>query len=235
MEPFANLCIVKGDPEQIGVRMDIGSDELIVGRASSGYMPDVSIANVFISRRHCMIRRENGKAVLYDLGSKHGTSLSGELLEPHVPYPLSESDRISLAHGAVILHFAYAFSEFTLEIDPQILSSRLKEQAPLQIDREKRECLVDGRRIALSGKEWLLFQLLIDHANEMVPIDELKKIVWTERLNADTGIPDVGTDELNALLYRVRKKTDNPYYAIKTVRGIGYIYEELRDEAESIG
>ncbi|WP_409340883.1 FHA domain-containing protein [Paenibacillus sp. MBLB4367] len=234
MEPFASLYVMRGDPDRVGVRFDIASEETVVGRASNDYIPDIPISNAFISRRHLMIRREDGKAVLYDLGSKHGTELAGKPLEPYKPYRLQEADIISLAKGTVVMHFAYAFADYTLEMETKGLLNRLKlAHAPVMLEKEKRECYVAGKRISMSEKEWLLFVQLVEREGELVTIEELKKCVWPERPAQEDGIPDVGIEELNALVYRVRKKIDTPYCAIKTVRGVGYMYEESGEMPEA--
>ncbi|RAV23425.1 FHA domain-containing protein [Paenibacillus contaminans] len=233
MEPFASLYVMRGDPDQAGVRLDLASEETVVGRPSNDYIPDIPIANAFISRRHFMVRQEEGTAVLYDLGSKHGTEIAGKPLEPYKPYRLQESDLISLAKGTVVMHFAYAFTDYTLELETRSLLTRLQlAQTPVMLEKEKRECYMSGKRIAMSEKEWLLFELLYEHAGELVPIPALKKNVWPERVSPDDDVPDVGIEELNALVYRVRKKIDSPYCAIKTVRGVGYIYEENGEASE---
>jgi pSer/pThr/pTyr-binding forkhead associated (FHA) protein len=76
-----------------------------IGRASS---VEVVIRNDRgeVSRQHCRIRRDgSGSAFLSDLGSANGTLLDGIRLEPHAEAVLRDGAQISLANGAVLLHF----------------------------------------------------------------------------------------------------------------------------------
>ena len=54
-----------------------------------------------ISRRHCSIISEQGAGhmeyYIRDEGSKNGTKLNGEILQPGMRYPLHIGDRITLA------------------------------------------------------------------------------------------------------------------------------------------
>lgn len=49
-----------------------------------------------ISRQHASISFQNGRWVLTDLGSRHGTMLNGVALAPRQPTPLRQSDRITM-------------------------------------------------------------------------------------------------------------------------------------------
>ena len=57
--------------------------------------------------------------------------------------------------------------------------------------------------------------------------DELKEVVWAERKNEEAFSPDVGTDEINVLLYRLRKKLGTKNNLIKNIRGCGCMLELL--------
>lgn len=174
-----------------------------------------------------MIRRERGKAILYDLGSRHGTEVNGEPLEPHTPHPLQSFDIIKLARGMVVLHFSYMFADQTLEFEPISLTQQLHlMEESYSINWEKRECTVNGQRIAMSEKEYGFIKVLTDHANQLVPFEDIKKTVWPERSADADGIPDVSMDELNALVYRIRKKYGKDTFTISAVRGSGYVLEK---------
>lgn len=70
-----------------------------------------------------------------------------------------------------------------------------------------------GRQTNLNvRKEYLLIRVLHDNANRLVPLEEIKSRVWPERSTGAEGFSDVTLDELNALIYRVRKirKSDIP-------------------------
>ncbi|HZG78079.1 MAG TPA: FHA domain-containing protein [Paenibacillus sp.] len=206
--------------------MNLCSDETTIGRLSERMTPDFAFANPFVSRQHLVIRKEGDKAVLYDLGSRHGTEINGVRVAPHTPHPLDNFDIIKLARGMIVLHFSYLFADETLEIEPFSIARRLANpEAPFEIHWEKRECVADGKRIPMSEKEYLLIRVLHEHANRLVPVEKIKASVWPERTPSAEGVPDVTLDELNALIYRIRKKYGKDNFPISAVRGSGYVLE----------
>ncbi|THF73260.1 FHA domain-containing protein [Cohnella fermenti] len=226
MDSFACLYVIRGEPYPTGTCVNLAADETVIGRESDSFSPDLAFTNAFVSRRHIVIRREQDRAVLYDLGSRHGTEINGVKVTPHRPYPLNTFDIIKLARGMSVLHFSYSFAEETLELEPLSITGRYEvPELPLAIHWEKRECVVEGSRIPMSEKEYLLLRLLHDNANKLVPLEELKAAVWPERSSAGEGVPDVTLDELNALVYRIRKKFGKDTFLISAVRGSGYVLE----------
>src|SRR5262249_1768679 len=152
--------------------------------------------------------------------------INGERLTPHVPYPLNNFDIIKLAKGMSVLHFSYMFADQTIDIEPLSITRQLEvPEMPLTIHWEKRECVVGGKRIPMSEKEYMLIRLLHENSNRLVPLEEIKSRVWPERSLGADGVPDVTLDELNALIYRVRKKYGKDTFLISAVRGNGYVLE----------
>lgn len=220
------LYIVRGEPYRSGTCVNLSANETLVGRVSQQMVPDLSFTNAFISRQHILIRKEKEQAVLYDLGSRHGTEINGVRLTPHTPYTLNDFDMIKLAKGMTVLHFTYLYADQTLEIEPLSMTRQLDmPKLPLTIHWERRECVVEGKRIMMSEKEYLLLRLLHEQANRLVPLNEIKAKVWPERSTGAEGVPDVTLDELNALIYRVRKKYGKETFPISAVRGSGYLLE----------
>lgn len=199
----------------------------MIGRTAGSYAPDISLTNVFISSKHAVIRKEGNAAVLYDLGSRNGTEINGVRAVPHTPYRLQSSDVIQLAKGLAVIHFSYMFDEHTLEFEPIDLSLRKEESHDRPVvNWEKRECMVGGNKIAMSEKEYLLLKLLHDHIGRLVSIRDIKQAVWTDRSPGPDGVPDVSLDELNALIYRIRKKYGKHTFEMIAIRGSGYMLEE---------
>lgn len=122
LETFACLYVIRGEPYRSGTCLNLSAADTVLGRASKTYSPDFAFTNAFISRKHLLIRQEGGKAVLYDLGSRHGTEINGVKVEPHQPYPLQSTDIIKLARGMTVLHFSYIFADQTLEFEPLSLT-----------------------------------------------------------------------------------------------------------------
>lgn len=68
---------------------------------ATGTIPDVDLTTyagyrMGVSRRHAVIRLNNKRLEVYDLGSSNGTSVNGVRLAPHQPYPLRDGDEIAL-------------------------------------------------------------------------------------------------------------------------------------------
>ena len=191
---------------------------------------------------------------MFDLGSRHGTTVNNNIVLPKVPHLLQHGDKIILAKGIVVLRFEQG-SKYDETIDfsaTQMVALRkdlvttkstnesknlspscLKSDAvknriqPIIINTEKHECLLYGKTISLTHKEWTCLNLLHENTNKLVTFDELKIIVWAERKTPDTPLPDVGGDEINVLLYRLRKKLGTKSHLIKNIRGCGCILELL--------
>ncbi|MBH5316486.1 FHA domain-containing protein [Paenibacillus sp. GSMTC-2017] len=225
-EDYACLYIIRGEPYRSGTSINLNAEETLVGRVSNHFTPDLPFTNAFISRKHFVIHKEKGKAVLYDLGSRHGTEINGVRIVPHTPYLLNNFDIIKLAKGMTVLHFSYMFADQTIEIEPIGFTRQMEiPQLPLTIHWEKRECIVEGKRIPMSEKECLLIRLLHENANQLVTLEKIKSHVWPERSRGAEGVSDVSFDELNALIYRVRKKFGKDTFLISAVRGNGYVLE----------
>jgi pSer/pThr/pTyr-binding forkhead associated (FHA) protein len=227
LDTFACLYVVRGEPFRPGTCLNLSLQETWIGRTSVEYAPDIAFTNAFISRKHVVIRQEKNKAVLYDLGSRHGTEINGVKVIPDIGYPLQSSDIIKLARGLSVIHFSHLIVDQTLEFESASLSEQLMPQSPepVNIDWDKRECTVNGIRIIMSDKEYLLIRLLHEYANRMVSIEDIKQAVWAERSLGTVGQPDVHKDELSALIYRIRRKYGKNTFLISAVRGIGYVLE----------
>jgi hypothetical protein len=90
---------------QWGARLiALAPGENVIGRASDAA---VSISLDRVSRRHARILVEEGRALLEDLGSKHGTRLADRTIEG--PVQLKHGDHITV--GPVLLIFRDQASE----------------------------------------------------------------------------------------------------------------------------
>lgn len=224
MQPLAWLVIGEGEPYCRGSRIDIRDEELVLGRKSETFEPNIAFANFLISRRHCILRREADGITIRDLGSKHGTTVNGELLPQNSLINLRDGDIVALAKGVVTFRFAESTSwDETMELGRFIPPKAL---LPLSLDAARRECRVDGELVTVSAKEWDFLWLLYQHAGSMVSYDSIRQIVWNERsFGQGTDVPDVGMDEINTLIYRLRRKLGKHGDMIRTVRGQGCMLE----------
>lgn len=223
--PFACLIVESGAPYDKGVCFPLQQNQVILGRATNLFKPDISFDSLLISRKHCSVSQLNGVWSITELGSKHGTALNSEPLKPHYPLPLKHGDKIILAASIVLVRFSVS-PEFdrTLDFD-STQSLRNKIESPIVINTTKKALYINNIEIPLSVKEWCLLALLYENRNKLVSYSDIRKAVWTERHLLDNGVPDVGFEEMNILLYRLRRKLGHHRSILKTRRGQGCILE----------
>jgi pSer/pThr/pTyr-binding forkhead associated (FHA) protein len=80
-----------------------GRNEFTLGRISEGQpiMPDIDLSPYQayasgVSRLHAVVKRDNQRAVIMDLGSANGTYINGKRLTANVEQSLSHGDIVSL-------------------------------------------------------------------------------------------------------------------------------------------
>ena len=94
-----------------GYRFDLEEDEALLGRRDplDGLDPevDLSIHGGFergVSRRHAIIRREEDRYLLEDLGSTNGTVLNKAKVAAGEPMILADGDVIHFGHLKAVFH-----------------------------------------------------------------------------------------------------------------------------------
>ena len=97
------LVVEKGAPYLPGDAITLEEGQYLLGRSSGTNRPDMAFADMRISRKHALLVVRPQGLVISDLGSKHGTRVNLQRLEPHRPYPLLHGDSIDLASGLVRL------------------------------------------------------------------------------------------------------------------------------------
>lgn len=221
------VLIKKGDPSQLHARKYLTKDEHTIGRQGNGVQPDIAFSSPYISRMHAAFRKVGNQYELVDLASKHGTELNGSVIHDTAQV-LRHGDRISLAKGVAELVFIMEQDELdaTREL-PLPIARKESLITGLDIHVERREVCLDGKRIPLSGKDMDLLVLLYQRANEAISYEEIIVHIWPERLSfSETSIPDVGRSEINALVYRLRRKLGPYGKQIMTIPRYGYRFEE---------
>jgi two-component system copper resistance phosphate regulon response regulator CusR len=97
--------------------------------------------------------------------------------------------------------------------------------ADLDIDFLRRKAQRSGKRLDLSPKEFLLLWLLASHEGEILTRTYISENVWDMNFDCDTNVVDVA-------ILRLRRKIDDPFPVklLHTVRGVGYVLEDRREE-----
>jgi len=96
-----------------------------------------------------------------------------------------------------------------------------KAESRLQIDAKTGRILLDDTALELKNMEYKLLKYLMDNKGRVVEKDELFQEIWGDNFVSD------GT--LNVHIRRLREKIEqdpNDPLLIKTVWGVGYVYEE---------
>lgn len=215
--------VERGNPYERGDIIPLTSKMIILGRKGKQWDPDISFDNVFVSRKHAALLYKNGRFFIKDLNSKHGTFVNQERLAPNGERPLQNADSVALAGDLIVLSFSILSMDETMDITP-LMKQMAVVEAPggVKLDPFKQELVFGEDVYAFSEKEYKCMEMLIHHKGQFVSKEQLKLEVWPERSYSIGEIPDVSAEELNALIYRVRKKTRH-ILSIESIRGKGYI------------
>lgn len=220
-----HLLVERGYPHERGDILPLGSaPRLVLGRKDEGWEPDVAFDNAFVSRRQAEIRYEDGRYSILDLGSKHGTAVNGAPLEPFVPVPLERSARIAFAQGLVLLVFAPVRIGETLDLSPLSPPEEGGPEEARLLDPVRQSVRLNDVSYRLSEKEYRFLELLVRKERQFVGREEVVRYVWPERTGPDSA-DSVSQEEINSLLYRIRKKTDR-HLSIESIRGKGYVLQD---------
>jgi len=92
--------------------------------------------------------------------------------------------------------------------------------ADLELNLIKRTASRQGKLISLTAKEFLLLELFMRKAGQVLSRSTIASLVWDMNFDSDTNVIDVAVK-------RLRSKVDKPYDQplIHTVRGMGYRFE----------
>lgn len=94
---------------------------------------------------------------------------------------------------------------------------------PIKIYLERYEAYLGGEKLSFTPKEFELLVYFIQNKNRVLSREVLLSAVWNYDFVGDTRIVDVHVSHLRDKIEKDKKKPD----FIKTVRGIGYKFEEV--------
>jgi two-component system, OmpR family, response regulator QseB len=220
MNSSAYMIVEQGTPFEKGAFIPLTLKKTVIGRKSKEWSPDISFQNIHVSREHmAILSGKAGEYFIEDLGSKHGTLLNHQRLSANQVVPLRNSDTISLAGGLITFSFILSALDLTADFAPMLSLATRKD---LHLDSIKQELTIKGQACVFSEKEFACIQLLIRNQGHFVSSGEIKEIVWPERKYTVDQTPDVTPEEINALVYRIRKKLPD-CIGIENIRSRGYI------------
>ena len=121
----------------------------------------------------------------------------------------------------------FAFAELLARVRSLLRRGRTAEPdvlraADLELNLMRRRVSRSGVRIDLTPKEFGLLELLLRRRGEVLPRSLIASQVWDMNFDSDTNVIEVA-------VRRLRAKIDDGYEVklIKTVRGMGYVIEEV--------
>lgn len=94
----------------------------------------------------------------------------------------------------------------------------------LTVYPERFEAYLQGEELEFTPKEFELLVYFIENKNRVLSRDQLLSAVWNYDFVGDTRIVDVHVSHVRE---KIEENTRKPIY-IKTVRGIGYKFEEIK-------
>jgi two-component system, OmpR family, alkaline phosphatase synthesis response regulator PhoP len=94
----------------------------------------------------------------------------------------------------------------------------------LQVYPERFEAFIGEEKLEFTPKEFELLVYLLENKNRVLTRDQLLSAVWNYDFAGDTRIVDV---HISHLRDKIEENSRKPLY-IKTIRGLGYKFEEPR-------
>ncbi|GAB6928384.1 response regulator transcription factor [Paenibacillus sp. JCM 10914] len=221
-------------------------DELELAETTSEYFNMFDVRSAYVTNAEaCLTFLEEHEVSLIlldiNLGTDSGFALCKQLrITTQVPILFisarSSDDDILIAlniGGDDYIHKPYTLSVLLAKVkavlrryETHSVTEGTSGQAPLQpetfiIDQDLCRVRVHGEEIRLKPLEFKLLSYLLEHKNRVVTKEELFRKVWGDVITGD------GT--LNVHIRHLREKIeDNPNHPqyIKTVWGIGYVFED---------
>ena len=126
----------------------------------------------------------------------------------------------------------FAFSELLARIrtllrrGAKVKDAEFLRVADLELDLLRRRVTRAGKRIDLTAKEFVLLELLLRRQGEVLPRSLIASQVWDMNFDSDTNVIEVA-------VRRLRAKVDDDFEPrlIRTVRGMGYVLEDVAKDA----
>jgi hypothetical protein len=142
---------------------------------------------------------------------------------PEIYGPVMEQIRGGLIPRGLVRIDGREYHGLYLEFGPSSVDGWLTDLAAVEfgppeddlLDVRQRQLLIDGARVDLTPKEFDVMHLLRERKGHTVPRSELLAAVW--------GFDDdLGSNVVDAVIYRLREKLGTSADLIQTVRGVGY-------------
>jgi two-component system response regulator TctD len=94
------------------------------------------------------------------------------------------------------------------------------ECGPLRLDMVSRQVLLDGNTVDLTPRERSVLQVLLRNRGRVVAKEDIASRVFSMD-------EEVAPQAIETYVHRLRRKTKHPGISIKTMRGVGYLLDEV--------
>ncbi|KGR91434.1 chemotaxis protein CheY [Ureibacillus massiliensis 4400831 = CIP 108448 = CCUG 49529] len=111
------------------------------------------------------------------------------------------------------------------DIEEEDLENKTLQFGKLVVYPERFEALLDDEPLEFTPKEFELLVYLLENKNRVLTRDQLLSAVWNYDFAGDTRIVDV---HISHLREKIEENSRKPKF-IKTIRGIGYKFEEPKN------
>ena len=205
----------------------LGTDMVVIGRPPlpgdpDTEHPDVGIRDDYVSRGQARVlySRDDEGYLLEEreAGTKNGTFVNGERVEPGKSYPLKDGDFIGLALVGGEFRVVFRFRESAATLTNADMVETMPSSG-LSVDTRARRVWVDGKEISLRRKEFDLLAYLYQNRGKACSKDEIAQGVWVD----EGGIVSQETIDTNIFRIRERVEADpsHPRYVV-TLPRYGY-------------
>ncbi|MBA9072743.1 DNA-binding response OmpR family regulator [Flavobacterium gossypii] len=120
----------------------------------------------------------------------------------------------------------FSFEELLERIKVQFRSAASENKTytlgPIRLDIEKHQVFTHDKEVYLTHKEFSLLEYLIKNKGAVCTRNQIIKEVWNIHFDYESGVIDVF---INSIRKKLGLKKEEDY--IKTIRGIGYIANEI--------
>ncbi len=193
------------------------------------------------------IEKETPDLIILDLmlPGKNGLDICRELRAAHNQTPIimltAKDDEIDKVVGLELGADDYVTKPFSVrELSARVRAVMRRHQTPpaaessadskvigrFTIYPERYEIFKDDQRLDLTLKEYELLDILLRNRGRVLKRDYLLEVLWDYADGANTRVLDV---HISKLRDKIESDTRDPHF-IKTVRGLGYKFEEGADE-----
>jgi len=193
-----------------------------------------------------MVLQENPDLIILDLmlPGKDGIEICRDLRREKIKTPIimltARDDEIDRVLGLELGADDYVTKPFSVrELGARVkavLRRKNDTSEPVKVDQEivagkfiikpeKYEIYYDGELVEITLKEYELLELLIKNKGRVLKRDYLLQVLWDYNDSISTRVLDV---HISKLREKIEKDSRDPKY-LKTVRGLGYKFEEKDD------